>query len=353
MPDALQLCPNDQAPFFHVCAGHAQALGLLGFRVRTVFFEARCGAEPSPDVDYATPREIPGLLGGERPALLVSHRHRAYRVGVRMARRMRIPTHIAVAHEFGMFARKTRRLRRRLAGRHHALFAAVSAPVAADLGTSGIDGPLVLPNVIDRHALRDTMLERAQARAMLGVPLPAFAIGVVGRLHPKKDPLRALRVFETYRRDDPGAWLVFLGDGPLRSRIEQHAGERIVLAGFRADARTLLGAFDLLLGCSTDREAFGVVVLEAMAAGVPVVVADRPGQRSVVGDCGTYFGTDDELVAALRGFGACDRTETVERARRRVAARFSVEALAERYREVLNAPQRGVSVARAPGTRSP
>ena len=337
MPDALQLCPNDQAPFFDVCAGHAQALGLLGFGVRTVFFEARRGAQPSPEVDYATPRELPRLLGGERPALLVSHRHRAYRVGIRMAGGMRIPTHIAVAHEFGMFGRKTRRLRRRLAGRHHALFAAVSAPVAADLGASGIDSPLVLPNVIDTHALRRTMLGRAQARASLGVPSAAFAIGVVGRLHPKKDPLRALRVFETYRREDPGAWLVFVGDGPLRSRIEQDAGERVVLAGFRADARTLLGAFDLLLLCSTDREAFGVVVLEAMAAGVPVVVADRPGPRSVVKDCGTYFGTDDELLAVLRGFGSRDQTETVERARRRVAARYSVEALAESYQAVLNA----------------
>lgn len=335
MRDALQLCPSDQAPFLGVCVGHARALGLLGFRVRTVFFEARGGAPPSSDVDYATPREIPGLAGRERPALLVSHRHRAYRVGIRVARRLEIPVHVAVAHEFGMFARKTRRLRRRLAGRNHAMFAAVSAPVAADLGASGIDSPRVLPNVIDTHCLREALSEPAQARAMLGLPCEAFAIGVVGRLHSKKDPLRALRVFDTYRREDPGARLVFVGDGPLKSRIEQDAGEGVVVAGFRADARTLLGAFDLLLLCSTDREAFGVVLLEAMAAGVPVVVADRPGPRSVVGDCGTYFGTDEELLAVLRTFGSRDQTETMQRARRRVEARFSVEALAECYREVL------------------
>ena len=234
-----------------------------------------------------------------------------------------------------MFTQPTRRLRRRLAGLDHALFAAVSAPVAADLGASGIDSVLLLPNVIDMQALRETILERSQARTSLSVPSTAFVIGVVGRLHPKKDPLRALRVFETYRSEDPGAWLVFVGDGPLRSRIEQDAGERVALAGFRAEARTLLGAFDLILLCATDREAFGVVLLEAMAAGVPVVVADRPGPRSVVGDCGTYFRTDDELLAVLRSFSSRDRTRTIERARQRVARRFSVEALAERYREVL------------------
>ena len=68
MPDALQLCPNDQAPFFDVCAGHARALELLGFRVRTVFFEACGRCRPSSGVDYATPRELPELLGGEPPA---------------------------------------------------------------------------------------------------------------------------------------------------------------------------------------------------------------------------------------------------------------------------------------------
>lgn len=337
MRDALQLCPNDQAPFFDVCAGHAQALGLLGFRVRTVFFEARGGGQPSPNVEYATPWELPGLTGRDRPAVLVSHRHRAYRVGIGMARRLGSPLHVAVAHEFGMFARRTRRLRRRLAGRNHALFAAVSAPVASDLVASGVDSPVVLPNVIDPHALRGTMLPRAQARASLSVPSLAFAIGVVGRLHPKKDPLRALGAFETYRREDSRAWLVFVGDGPLRTRLEKDAGERVVIAGFRADARTLLGAFDVLLHCSTDREAFSVVLLEAMAAGLPVAVADRPGPRSVVGDCGTYFRTDEELLAVLRSFGLRDQTEMIERARQRVAVRFSVEALAVRYREVLDA----------------
>ena len=216
------------------------------------------------------------------------------------------------------------------------MFAAVSDPVAADLGMSGIDSPRVLPNVIDAQALRESILDRGEARAILGIPSSAFAIGVVGRLNPMKDPLRALRVFETYRRENPDAWLAFVGDGRLRSRIEQDAGEGVVLAGFRPDARTLLGAFDLLLLCSTDREAFGVVLLEAMAASVPVVVADRPGPRSVVGDCATCFATDDELLAVLRTFGSHDHGATVERARQRVATRFSAEALAERYREILN-----------------
>ena len=335
MPDALQLCPSDRAPFFDVCAGHAQALGLLGFRVRTVFFEARGRSRPSSDVDYATARELPGLLGGEPPALLVSHRHRAYRVGNKIVRRLGIPSHIAIAHEFGMFRRFTRRLRRRLDGRVQARFAAVSEAVAQDLRAYGVDSPMVLPNAIDSGALRETMRPRSAARATLGIPDSAFAIGVVGRLHSKKDPLRALRAFEKYRRENARAWLVFVGDGVLRGRLEEEAGENVVFAGFRTDARNLLRAFDIVLFCSTSRETFGVVLLEAMAGGVPVVLADHPGPRSVVGDCATYFVTDDELVTALRTLSLQHPTETVERGRQRVSAQFSVESLAERYRGIL------------------
>ena len=118
MRDALQLCPNDHPPFRGVCAGHAKALEVLGFRVRTVFFEARGSASPPADsgVVYGHPRDRRSVVAGLRPELLVSHRHRAYRAGVGLARRMSIPVHVVVAHELGMFARTTRRLRRRLAG---------------------------------------------------------------------------------------------------------------------------------------------------------------------------------------------------------------------------------------------
>ena len=342
MPDALQLCPNDHPPFFEVCAGHARALESLGYRVRTVFFEARGSVSPTADsgVVYGNPRDRRGLDAGPRPELLVSHRHRAYRAGVRLARRMAIPNHVVVAHELGMFAHTTRRLRRRLAGPDHARFAGVSEVVAEDLAASGIESPLVLPNPIDPDALRAAMKRRAEARAILGIPARAFAIGVVGRLHPKKDPLRALRAFEDYRRDDASACLVFVGDGVLRKRIEERAGDGVVVAGFRPDVRTLLAAFDVVLSCATDREAAGVALLEAMAAGVPVLLADHPGPRSVVGDCGVYFDADDELVAALGRLATNPVPEMVGGARQRLATRFSVEALADRYRGVLVASTR-------------
>ena len=338
MPEALQLCPNDHPPFPEVCAGHARALAALGYRVRTVFFEDR-GFAPTPcpgfEFAYSGPDALPEVLAGRRPDVLVSHRYRAYQAGVRLARRLPVSPHIVVAHEFGMFARRSRRLRRRLTDRTHPLFAGVSEPVVEDLERSGVDSPIVLPNPIDGEALRQAMKPRREARSALGLAESAFVIAVVGRLHPKKDPLRALRAFARYRLEDDNACLVFLGEGELREELQATAGDGVVFAGFRADVRHLLGAFDIVLSCSTEREAFGLALLEAMVAGVPIVAADRAGPRSVLGDCGVYFDTDAELIAGLRAVRNNAGAHAGDRSIGRAAEMFSIEALARRYRRIL------------------
>ena len=334
MPNALQLCPNDHPPFGEVCAGHAEALARLGFRVRTVFFESR-GFQPPAGFEFEyRPADRLGDLA--RPEVLVSHRYGAYRVGVPLARRQSISQHVVVAHEFGMFARLSRRIRRRLWATRTTRFAGVSAPVAEDLRDAGVRSPVVLPNPIDAARIRAGLKARGAARAALGVPDDAFVVGVIGRLHPKKDPMRALDVFARYRAEDHTAHLVFIGTGPLQDRVAREAGDGVVLAGFRSDARELLGAYDAILSCSTRSEAFGLALLEALAAGTPVIAADQPGPRFVLGQCGSYFQTDAELLARLRDARARRwpprHADYVETATQRVTREFSEDALAFRYR---------------------
>ncbi len=334
MPNALQLCPNDHPPFGEVCAGHAEALARLGYRVRTVFFESR-GFQPPTGFEFEyRPADRLDDLGC--PELLVSHRYGAYRAGVPLARRQSIPLHVVVAHEFGMFARRSRRIRRRLRAPLTTRFAGVSAPIAEDLRDTGVRSPVVLPNPIDAARIRAGLKPGPAARAVLGVPDGAFVVGVVGRLHPKKDPLRAVHVFARYRAEDRAARLVFIGSGPLRDQVAREAGDGVVLAGFRSDARELFGAFDILLSCSTPSEAFGLALLEAMAAGTPVIAADQPGPRFVLGQCGRYFQADTELLAGLRDArarrAAPHRAEFAETAARRIKSEFSVDALVSRYR---------------------
>ena len=332
--DALQLCPNDHPPFGEVCAGHAEALGRLGYRVRTIFFASR-GFEPPAEFEFDY-KPADRLVDVGRPELLISHRYGAYRAGIALARRLSIPQHIALAHEFGMFSRLSRRIRRRLFAGPTTRFAGVSAPVADDLRRSGVRTPLVLPNPIDAARIRARLKTREAARSALNVPHDAFVVGVVGRLHPKKNPLRAVDVFASYRTEDHTAYLVFIGTGPLQDQVARKAGDGVVLAGYRQDVRELLGAFDVLLSCSTRSEAFGLNLLEALAAGTPVLAADQPGPRFVLGQCGSYFETDAELLAGLRdiraGGSPSPRGDAfAATAMRHVAREFSVDALASRY----------------------
>ena len=350
---AVQLCPNDHPPFRDVCTGHAQALALCGFRVRTMFFasvgraasagraESHAGGHPlgsDESSEVVAAERVADVLGAERPKVLVTHRYRAYREGIRLARRLGIAEHVAVAHEFGFFARARRRWRRRLLGDGGCRFAGVSDAVAEDLTRFGVAGPLVLPNPLAADRLRANLRSRADARAELGLSTEDFVTGVVGRLHPKKDPARALRAFVQFRQAHPRARLVFVGDGELRQDLERAAGADVTFAGFRADGRELLKAFDVLLACATEREAFGLALLEALAADVPVICADRPGPRFVLGDCATYFDTDDELVDLLQSAteGRLDDDRLARRVR--IEQLFSVEALADRYRSALATP---------------
>lgn len=335
VPDALQICPNDHPPFGEVCAGHAEALGRLGYRVRTVFFESR-GFEPPTDFEFDY-KPADRLRDVGRPELLVSHRYGAYRTGVGLARRLSIPQHVVVAHEFGLFSRLSRRVRRRLFAARTTRFAGVSAPVADDLRRTGVRAPLVLPNPIDAARIRARLKPREAARSALGVPDDAFVVGVVGRLHPKKNPLRAVDVFARFRAEDPTAHLVFVGTGPLQDQVARKAGDGVVLAGFRPDIRELLGAFDVFLSCSTRSEAFGLAMLEALAAGTRVVAADQPGPRFVLGRCGSYFETDAELLGRLRDVRAqrsppLQDADFADTAMRHIAREFSVDALVARYR---------------------
>ena len=350
---AVQLCPNDHPPFPDVCSGHAQALALCGYRVRTVFFasEGRAASEgrtasvgrgrapgPGEPPEVVPAERVADLLGSERPDLLVSHRYRGYRAGVRLARRVGVAKHVAVAHEFGFFARARRRWRRGLIGDGGCRFAGVSDPVAADLARAGVAAPLVLPNPLAVDQLRANLRSRTDARAELGVGGEDFVIGVVGRLHPKKNPARALRAFEALRRAHPRARLVFVGDGELREDLERAAGAGVTFAGFRDDGRELLRAFDAMLACATEREAFGLALLEASAADVPVICADRPGPRFALGDSATYFDSDDELLRALLGAAGGRRDDDRLARRARIERLFSVEALARRYRSALATP---------------
>jgi glycosyltransferase involved in cell wall biosynthesis len=357
-PRALQLCPNDHPPFQDVCRNHAAALAQLGMNVDTVFFGAPRGERWDAATYFGTERgtrrmstSVREFVAGKDYRLVIAHRYRAHQVATRARSWLNGATFVTVAHEFGMFARWQRRLRRRLfASDVH--YAGVSQAVADEMVRHGVPPgrTLTLPNPADVARFDAALLPRNTARERLGIATESYVVGVVGRLHPKKRPQLVLEGFAAL---DDGSHLAFIGDGELRGSLESLAprlgiAARVHFPGRVPDASRYAAAFDAVVVASVPQEAFGMALLEAMLAGVPVVSADVPGPRSVLGPEGIYFAGDAAgLTAALRRCAALSveqRARVSAMQRDRAVELFSLEATAARYRALLSTDE-----ARLPG----
>jgi len=111
----------------------------------------------------------------------------------------------------------------------------------------------------------------------------------VGRLDERKGFPTAVAAFAELARDRPGLRLVVVGDGPDRAAangLPADVGDRITFLGSvpNRDLPPIHAACDLFLGASVGGERYGIVLVEAMAAGLPVVASDIPGYDEVVRD---------------------------------------------------------------------
>jgi len=234
----------------------------------------------------------------ERGPFHVVHSHEHHFSGfiLALARRAGVPIRIAHGHTDTRDLDATAGPRRRLylalmraALRRFATHGfAVSAPAAAALfGPRWEDDARweVARCGIDFGAFRGPA-DRAEVRRDLGVPASALVLGHVGRFDPLKNHALLLRIAaETLRRDSRTV-LVLVGDGPLRAAVESDATrlglrERVVFAGSRPDVPRLLPGFDVFVFPSI-REGLPLVVLEAQAAGLPIVLSDGITREVVV-----------------------------------------------------------------------
>jgi len=230
----------------------------------------------------------------------------------------------------------------------HPLFRLVYRPFAVIAGNSRAvvqslaplttpDRLVVLENGIDLDRFAHAVASEPRA------PLPAATgpvIVAVGRLLPHKGQAIAITAFAGLSAAHPHAAMWILGDGPERAALERQAADagvadRVHFLGHRSDVPAVLARASLFVNGSA-WEGMSNAVLEAMAAGLPSVVADAPGvsechlpgrtgfvvprDAAAIGDALKRLLDDSALCAAL-GRAAQDH----------VRARYSMEANRRRY----------------------
>jgi glycosyltransferase involved in cell wall biosynthesis len=168
----------------------------------------------------------------------------------------------------------------------------------------------------------------------------SLVVGRVARLTPEKGVDVFVRAAAQLAPRFPRAHFIVVGDGPLRPELEELATSlgldgRLQFLGERSDARELLSQFDVMAACSVS-DGSPLVVLEAMAAGVPVVASAVGGipRQFDDGREGLLVAPGDDAALA-HAVGRLLADEATRRrmsaaARRRAALQFSHEALVER-----------------------
>lgn len=144
---------------------------------------------------------------------------------------------------------------------------------------------LGLQHVVVKNGLLPPRLDPS-ARDRLGLDPNAFVVGGIGRLHHQKGWDVLCAAAPSIRARRPDIQIVVVGDGPLRQELERMPGSGAVkFAGYVPDASSLLGAFDLLVMPSR-YEGLGLVAIEGMFAGVPILASRVDGLIEVIGGAG-------------------------------------------------------------------
>ncbi len=188
--------------------------------------------------------------------------------------------------------------------------------------------------------------DRVAARARLDVDPADFVVGIVAVLRPQKAHGVLVRAIAQLAPAHPRLRLVVVGDGPEEERVhalvdELGIADRVLFTGLRSDVPELLPGFDV--SClSSVHEGAPLVVLEAMAAGVPVVATDCGALRDLVAD-----GEDGFIVPVGDPRAIADRLAQLiadpdlrhamgERARARAEREFSIEQTVQGYQRLFS-----------------
>ncbi len=324
-----------------------------GGRCRQFLSTARHHGFEAAALTYDTPRlwsavrEIADHLERFNADVLCCHGYKANVLGRLAARRHKIPV-VAVSRGWTSESFKVRLYERldRFHLRWMDQVVCVSEAQAARVRRAGVRSERirVIYNAIDPMRFHEPDA-RYRAKLLRYFRQPrTYVIGAAGRLSPEKGFDVLIKAAESVLREQPEAGFVLFGEGPQRADLQKQIsaaglGQNFILAGFRADLDRFLPHLDLLV-LPSYTEGMPNVVLEAFAAGVPVVATAVGGTPEIVedGTSGYLVSAGDAETMATRICQALDDPDELpemgRRGRLRVQEKFGFVTQAELYRQL-------------------
>lgn len=311
----------------------ADELAAQGIAV-TIFDESRLGF-------FQLLRAVANYLNHAQPHILHSHRYKEHILGALAAKLSHGPLLIQTYHG----------LEENLpgwAGHKMRVFDTINKVVGRIMATGivGVSSEITdilrqrypsadvrcIKNGIDLNRVTPTD-SRSSMREKLGIPIGAFVVGVVGRLMPIKG-IHYLIEAMVRLREHHGLEenrLVIVGDGPLRVELERAVQDggltsNVMFLGVRSDVYDVMAAFDVLALPSL-HEGIPMVLLEAMAIGIPIVASNVGGIPEILKDETEAFlvPSGDVVVLASRLNEYAESSDLRDRLSRAAKARVQIE----------------------------
>jgi glycosyltransferase involved in cell wall biosynthesis len=246
-------------------------------------------------LDWGFPKRFRRLLRANNYTAVHSHVHLFSGYILRLARAEQAPQRIAQFHTTsdgkgnGPWRRFRNRILQRLVHTHATDIVGVNRAVLDETFGPGWKNGIhfrTIYNSVDLRAF-DAPADRIGVRREFGIPDDATLVIHVGRMDPVKNHERLIRIFDRFAARVPDARLLLAGRrmDPVDARLDElvkalGVAGRIIRAGARADVPRLLKASDIMLFPS-HREGLPCAVLEAAAAGTPVLASELRGVTEV------------------------------------------------------------------------
>jgi glycosyltransferase involved in cell wall biosynthesis len=200
-----------------------------------------------------------------------------------------------------------------------------------------------IPNAINLERFKLIKINRDQKRHSLGIPSDSFVIGAIGRLSIEKGFANLLEAAKIVLDSNPRIHFVVIGEGDQRQGLEAmkyrlSIQDHVTFTGPRSDIEELFVAMDLFVS-SSYWEAFPTVILESMAAGVPVIATQTTGAKILLrnNENGWLVPSQDSIKLANAIMSAINQPDLclsyAQQASQDVL-NYSIRAVAERYTDL-------------------